>query len=108
MGLWLKLVLRGGKWGVRLTFLWVEDETDLLGGAFAGGRWEGLEIVMLLLRCDVGFLAESFFGEGCCGTDGSPGSGLDGLSCAGDGLCGRGVGPINESDDDEAELDECV
>lgn len=63
---------------------------------------------MLLLGRNVGTPAELTFGEGCCDTNGSPGSGLDAMNCAGDGLFERGVGPINESDDDEAALDERV
>lgn len=56
--------------------------------------------MVLLLRYGSGILARLSLGKER-GTDASPGSGLGEIYCAGNGLCGREVGPINESDDEE-------
>ncbi len=58
---------------------------------------------MLLWRYAAGILVGSSLG-GCCENDTPWGRGLDRF-CAGIGLRDRGIGPINESDDEEPGLD---
>ena len=61
--------------------------------------------MMLVLRYDAGTLAGLSLWGGRCGRDTSPDSGLNGAYCFGKGFSGRGVGPINESDDEASGLD---
>ena len=54
--------------------------------------------MMLLLRYDAGTLSRWSFGGGGGGNDASLGCDL--VCCVGNGLSGRGTGPIKESDDE--------
>ena len=62
---------------------------------------------MLLWRYAAGILVGMALRQ-CCENDTAWRSGLNGTFCDGSGLRDRGIGPINESDDEEPGLDGLV